>query len=63
VEPDPPDLLAPVGDVDALARAIGRLEDDDLVDEASRRSRARFEAAFTSGGNLPMLEAIYHSVR
>ena len=63
VEPDPPDLLAPVGDVDALARAIGRLRDDDLVDEASRRCRARFEAAFTPEGNLPMLEAIYRSVR
>jgi glycosyltransferase involved in cell wall biosynthesis len=63
VEPEPHELLAPVGDVDGLARAIGRLQDDDLVDEASRRSRARFEAAFTPEGNLPLLEAIYRSVR
>ena len=63
VEPEPPDLLAPVGDVEALGRALARLSDDALVDGAGIRARARFEAAFTPERNLPQLEAIYAAVR
>jgi glycosyltransferase involved in cell wall biosynthesis len=63
VEPDPPELLAPVGDVGALGRVIDRLGDDDLVAEVGARSRARFEAAYTPERNLPLLETLYESVR
>jgi glycosyltransferase involved in cell wall biosynthesis len=62
VEPEPPELLAPVGDADGLAKALDRLHEDPFVDEVGRRSRARFEAAFTPERNLPALESIYQSV-
>jgi glycosyltransferase involved in cell wall biosynthesis len=63
VDPDPPWLLVRVGDVEALAGALDHLADDDLVDEVGRRSRVRFEATYTPERNLPLLEAIYASVR
>jgi glycosyltransferase involved in cell wall biosynthesis len=62
VRPDPPELLVPVGDAEALAEALDRLQEDTFVDEVGRRSRARFEAAFTPERNLPALESIYQSV-
>jgi glycosyltransferase involved in cell wall biosynthesis len=62
VRPEPPELLVPVGDADALAKALDRLHEDPFVDEVGHRSRARFEAAFTPEQNLPALESIYRSV-
>jgi glycosyltransferase involved in cell wall biosynthesis len=63
VQPPRPELLVPPDEPWRLTAVLERLSDDDLVDELGAASRARFEAAFTPERNLPLLEAVYRSVR
>lgn len=62
LEPAAPELLVRPGDPDALAAALQRSTDDNLVGRASAWGRLRYERAFTSDVNLPMLVGIYESV-
>ena len=63
VQPGRPELLVPPDEPWRLAEPLSWLSDDRLVDDLGAVSRARFEAAFTPERNLPLLEAVYRSVR
>jgi glycosyltransferase involved in cell wall biosynthesis len=65
-----PELLAPLGSawrapvatVAGWVEALGRLIDDQLVDQASTQARAQYERSLTRSGGLAALEAAYRHV-
>jgi glycosyltransferase involved in cell wall biosynthesis len=55
----PPELVAAAGDERELASALGRLDDDTLVDRAGTASRRRFESRYDLTAGIAGLEDLY----